>query len=139
MNIVEKEMDVYEIAKNLYTNPDFTYKNCVIHNTDLKNYFEMLILIVTEGLKLFFGDEEKKVDLNTLSHKDFLKIKEYLKKINIDMHLSLFTQDEWLCESLYDKYINYNKINIDANTKLEELYFIINSGNFYVLNFYFIY
>ena len=141
MNTVEKEMDVYEIAQNLYSNPEFTYKNCIIHNTDLKNYFEMLIIIVTEGLKLFFGDNGK-VNLDYLEHKDFLKIKEYLKKINIDMHLNQFTHDEWVCNSLYDKYINYDKFNINTSTKLEELYFILNPLNsriIYVLNFYFIY
>ena len=42
MNIVETEMDAYEIAKNLFTNENFTSEHYTIHNSDLKNHFEML-------------------------------------------------------------------------------------------------
>lgn len=141
MNIVETEMDIYEIANNLFTNPNFNYKNCIIHNTDIKNYFEMLVLIVTEGLKYFFG-ENGKVNIDVLTTKDFLKIKEYLKKINIDMHYQYYLYEQWENNKLYKKYITYDKIVINKDTKLEELYFILkpqNSKIIYILNFYFIY
>lgn len=140
MNIIEKEMDVYEIAYNLYNNSDFTYKTHTIHNDDLKNYFEMLIIIVTEGLKHFYGEEDK-VNLSKLSINDFNKLKDYMKKINIEMQLQIHTIIDWIKHKLYTKFIPYDKIIINNNTKLEELYFIINPDTIdsvYIINFNFL-
>lgn len=140
MNIIEKEMDVYEIAHNLYTNTEFTYETFTIHNDDLKNYFEMLIIILTEGLKHFYGVDDK-VNLTQLSINDFNKLKEYFKKINIEMNLQIFTIIDWIKEKLYTKFIPYDKIIINNNTKLEELNFIINPDTIdsvYIIHFKFL-
>ena len=140
MNIIEKEMDVYEIAHNLYNNTEFTYKTFTIHNDDLKNYFEMLIIILTEGLKYFYGEDDK-VNLTQLSVNDFNKLKDYFKKINIELHLQIFTIIDWIKNKLYTKFIQYDKIIINNTTKLEELYFIINPDTIdsvYIINFNFL-
>ena len=140
MNIIEKEMDVYEIAHNLYNNTEFTHKTFTIHNDDLKNYFEMLIIILTEGLKYFYGEDDK-VNLTQLSINDFNKLKDYFKKINIEMHLQIFTIIDWIKNKLYTKFIQYDKIIINNTTKLEELYFIINPDTIdsvYIINFNFL-
>ena len=140
MNIIEKEMDVYEIAHNLYTNTEFTHETFTIHNDDLKNYFEMLIIILTEGLKHFYGEDDK-VNLTQLSINDFNKLKEYFKKINIEMNLQIFTIIDWVKNRLYTNYIPYDKIIINNNTKLEELNFIINPDTIdsvYIINFKFL-
>ena len=140
MNIIEKEMDVYEIAHNLYNNTEFTYKTFTIHNDDLKNYFEMLIIILTEGLKYFYGEDDK-VNLTQLSVNDFNKLKDYFKKINIELHLQIFTIIDWIKNKLYTKFIPYDKIIINNTTKLEELYFIINPDtidSIYIINFKFL-
>ena len=140
MNIIEKEMDVYEIAHNLYNNTEFTHKTFTIHNDDLKNYFEMLIIILTEGLKYFYGEDDK-VNLTQLSVNDFNKLKDYFKKINIELHLQIFTIIDWIKNKLYTKFIPYDKIIINNTTKLEELYFIINPDtidSIYIINFKFL-
>ena len=137
MNIVETEMDVYEIARNLFNNNNFNSKHYTIHNTDLKSYFEMLVIILTEGLKLFYGVDGI-VYIDSLSIEQFNKLKLYFKKINIELFLTIATKEEWL-NKLNETYISYNKIIINNNTKLEELYFILNpdSNYIYIVNFKF--
>ena len=134
MNVIEEEMDVYEISEKIF-NTNNSLCNFTIHNTDLLNYFEMLLLITTEGLKKFYG-KNNKVDIDKLSYNDINKINTYLKKINIKMNLNYFNKEEW--ENNNKKFIPYNKINITDSTKLDELYYIIHPSNIYVINFYFI-
>ena len=43
----------------------------------------MLLIITTEGLKKFYGDEKNKVYIGNLSLKDIEKINGYLEKINV--------------------------------------------------------
>lgn len=140
MNIVETEMDVYEIARNLFNNNNFNYNHYTIHNTDLKNYFEMLIIILTEGLKLFYGVNGV-VYLDSLSIEQFNKLKLYFKKINIDLVLNIASKKEWINNKLNEKYLSYDKLIINYNTKLDELYFILNpnSNYIYIVNFKFCY
>ena len=41
----------------------------------------MLIIVTTEGLKKFYGDENNKVDITNLSQKNIEFINSFLKKI----------------------------------------------------------
>ena len=100
----------------------------------------MLIIILTEGLKYFYGEDDK-VNLTQLSVNDFNKLKDYFKKINIELHLQIFTIIDWIKNKLYTKFIPYDKIIINNTTKLEELYFIINPDtidSIYIINFKFL-
>jgi hypothetical protein len=91
-------------------------------------------------LKHFYGEEDK-VNLSQLSINDFNKLKDYMKKINIEMQLQIHTIMDWIKHKLYTKFISYDKIIINNNTKLEELYFIINPDTIdsvYIINFNFL-
>lgn len=72
-------MDILEIAHNIFCNP---VKNpCSIQldfdSNDLEVIFKQLLVIFTEGMKIFFGDENGKVDLQSISQEDFFKINQY--------------------------------------------------------------
>ena len=121
MNIIEKEMDAYEISEEIFNNNNIT-SNFTIHNTDLINYFEMLLIITTEGLKKFFS-KNNKINIEELSYNDIEKINTFLKKINIKINFKFFNNIEW--NNNAKKIIPYNKILINNNTNLEELCYII--------------
>ena len=95
----------------------------------------MLLLITTEGFKKFFGDDNTVVDIETLSLKDFDKINEYLKKINIKMNLKIFNVNEWYLLRANEKYKSFNTISITNNMNLSDLYFLIVKNNIYVISF----
>jgi len=91
MNIVEKNMDAYEIAHNLYNDTIFTPNDIVtIENLDLKMYFEMLLIIFLEGLYKFCRysiNDNYKFDLNIIKPNDIIKINSYFNKINVTLNL----------------------------------------------------
>jgi hypothetical protein len=134
MEIINKSMDAYEIAENLFNNKFENNNIDISTNQDLKTYFEMLVIITVEGLKKFFGNENNTVDIELLSKKDFAKLNSYLNHININMKLKIIDLKRW---EQYDKYhtIMYNKQEILDSTKLEDLNFIIEKNNVYVINF----
>ena len=127
-------MDAYEIAENLFNNKFENNNIDISTDQDLKTYFEMLVIITVEGLKKFFGNENNTVDIELLSKKDFAKLNSYLNHININMNLKIIDLKRW---EQYDKYhtIMYNKQEISNSTKLEDLNFIIEKNNVYVINF----
>lgn len=139
MNIVDKKLDAYEIAENLFSDTIISKNDIItIEGCDLKSYFEMLIIIFMEGMYKFCRyaiNDNNKFDLNVLKEDDIFKINSYFKKINIKMTFRLFNNDEWNLNNIH-KYKSYDKIEINSNTKLEELYAIFYVyPNIYLVNF----
>ena len=100
----------------------------------------MLIIIFLEGLYKFCRysiNENNKFDLNSIKPNDITKINSYFNKINVKFNFTLFNMDDWFNTNI-TKYKSYEKIEIDSNTKLEELYAIFYvHPNVYVVNFMF--
>ena len=127
---------MYEISNMLFNNKLSDSDIFDIYSEDLKTYFEMLVIIITEGLKFFFGNNGK-VDINKLSLDDFEKINTYLKQIKVNANLTIFTLEEWVNQKY--NVLSYDKIKIDNTTKLNQLNFIIESNYTYVINFSYCY
>ena len=139
MNIIEKKLDAYEIAENLYNDTIISSNDIItIEGCDLKGYFEMLIIIFMEGMFKFCRyaiNENNKFNLNVLKEGDIFKINSYFKKINIRMIFRVFDNDEWNLNNIH-KYKTYDKIEINNTTKLEELNAIFYVfPNVYLVNF----
>ena len=119
MNIVEKNMDAYEIADYIF-NEKFSDRDLIsIENLELKDYFEMLSTIFVEGIYKFCDHvlkENNKIDLNLLSLDDIVKINSYLKKINIELKFKIITFTDWK-----NDYQDYKNVVINSTTKLNEL------------------
>ena len=139
MNIIEKKLDAYEIAENLYNDTIISPNDIItIEGCDLKGYFEMLIIIFMEGMFKFCRyaiNDNNKFNLNALKESDIFKINSYFKKIKIKMTFIVIDNDEWNLTNI-NKYKSYDKIEINSNTKLEELYAIFYVfPNVYLVNF----
>jgi len=125
MNVVEKTMDAYEIADNLYNDSVINQNDIVtIENCDLKTYFEMLLIIFMEGLFKFCSysiNENNKFNLNVIKPNDIIKINSYFKKIKIVLNFNIFEVSEWHTNHIH-KYITYDKLIIHSKTNLNDLY-----------------
>jgi hypothetical protein len=141
MNVVEKNMDAYEIADNLYNDNVISPNDIItIENCDLKIYFEMLLIIFLEGLYKFCPysiNENNKFNLNLVKQNDIYKINCYLQKINIKLNFKIFSLNDWQL-NYKTKYISYDKIDITSSTQLADLYTIFYvHQNVYLVNFVF--
>ena len=103
-----------------------------LDSIDLKTLFEMLLMITTAGLKLFYGNSEGKVDITLLDQNkiDFLNSK--LKYLGVKLNVNIISILDWIFGKQID---SYDKINITRTTQLEELKAIFNRGNYFVISF----
>ena len=139
MNIVEKSLDAYEIAENLYNDNIISNNDIVtIENCDLKTYFEMLLIVFLEGLYKFCRysiNNNNKFDLNAIKPDDITKINSYFQKIKIKLIFKIFDDTEWQ-QQHKNNYKTYDKIEINSDTKLEDMYSIFYVfPNVYLVNF----
>ncbi len=66
-----------KIAKNIFTKdvkPPGSVAFSVDEDMDIKEIFEMLLMIFTEGMKILYGEEDGRLNLNARIEKDFMKV-----------------------------------------------------------------
>lgn len=88
--------------------------------------FEQLLMIFVDGLKYFYGENEK-VDINKLKEEDIEKVNKYFISMNYKVNLEVFpTMNEYKF-----KHPNYfkNQEHIKSETKLEDFYYEIFGNN----------
>jgi hypothetical protein len=124
MNNITLELDAYDIAYQVFSDDSLLDNNFSFENVDLLTLFEMLMIILTEGLKKFFGNDHNIVNLNK---NEIYKLNNYMKKINIRFNLQI---------NEYNSNIkSYNQIDINNETQLRELNYIVRREKLYNINF----
>ena len=96
--------------------------------------FEQLLMIFVDGLKYFYGENEK-VNINKLKEEDIEKVNKYFISMNYKVNLEVFpTMNEYKF-----KYPNYfkNQEHIKTETKLEDFYYEIFGNNNCAYRIYF--
>ena len=81
METVTLELDAYEIASNVFSDNGELDNNFTFEDVDLKTLFEMLLIIFTEGLKKYHGNEDNTVNLCDLVQEDIDKIYSWQKRM----------------------------------------------------------
>ena len=111
-----------DIAENIFRQPP--KKECSVGfavDTDmsLREIFEMLLMIFTEGMKILFGDSSGKVNLNELGEKDFKKVQEYFKSFGFVCNYKVYLPSQTINIDFEAR--KYSNITINNSTKLKDL------------------
>lgn len=117
------EIDLYDMTKKLFSSPiqdpnSFAFQivipDDIPENEKEKFCFEQLLLIFTEGMKHFYGDENDEVDLSKLSEKDFNKINDYFKSIGYEVHYQFRPLDDRSIPQFSEKtFVDYFRLTTD--------------------------
>tara|TARA_B110000114_G_C14832516_1_gene293271 strand:- start:46 stop:468 length:423 start_codon:yes stop_codon:yes gene_type:complete len=138
----EKEVGLEELIITLFSNPpkgtnsfgvSFVNENS---NTDIKEVFENLLIIFTEGMKMLHGVNGK-VTLDLLTQEDIINFNKYMNSIG----LKLIVDVRELVEGINEDYsrFSYEKKNITDRTKLNELKLpFMTQRKVYIISFDFI-
>jgi hypothetical protein len=122
MDAQEIELDAYQIADKVFSSKTID-TNYSFENLDLKTLFEMLIIIVTEGLKKFYGVDNK-INIVELTTENITNINNYMKKIGVKTKLKTYDDNTWNQLQLYYLIQDYRTYNIRDDTKLSDLNFV---------------
>ena len=85
----------------------------------IKEIFEMLLMIFTEGMKILFGDDSSKVDLNNLKEKDFILVQEYFKSFGFMCNYKVYLPSQSANIDFASR--KYTNVTITDKTPLTDL------------------
>jgi len=136
MDAQEIELDAYQIADKVFSAKTID-TNYSFENLDLKTLFEMLLIIVTEGLKKFYGVDNK-INIVELTTENITNINNYMKKIGVKTKLKTYDDNTWNQLQLYYLIQDYRTYNIRDDTKLSDLNFVHSQDFKTVISFDFI-
>ena len=136
MDAQEIELDAYQIADKVFSAKTID-TNYSFENLDLKTLFEMLLIIVTEGLKKFYGVDNK-INIVELTTEHITNINNYMKKIGVKTKLKTYDDNTWNQLQLYYLIQDYRTYNIRDDTKLSDLNFVHSQDFKTVISFDFI-
>ncbi len=111
-----------QIAQKIFKKPPGVPKSVaftVDEEMDMREVFEMLLMIFTEGMKILYGNEEGKVDLNARTEKDFAKVKEYFHSLGFNCEYKVYLPSQAAHMDFESR--KYTNVDITINTKLKEL------------------
>jgi len=132
-------LDAFEIANLIFSDEaiETQYKESLLFNLkslDLKTYFEMLVIVATEGMKLNYAGSDNLVDISNLTQDNIDYINTFLKKLNVKMIVEVISLIEWNFDESKRKK-SYKELLVNTKTKLSELYFILEKGNYLAISF----
>ena len=136
MEVQEIELDAYQIAEKVFSSETID-TNYSFEDLDLKTLFEMLLIIVTEGLKKFYGKNDK-INIAELTDDNINNINSYLKKIGVKTQLKTYNNASW--EQLQLNYLlpDFRTYKIRSDTKLNDLNYVHSQDFKTVISFDFI-
>ena len=131
-------LDAFEIANLIFSDEaiETQYKESLLFNLkslDLKTYFEMLVIVATEGMKLNYAGSDNLVDISNLTQDNIDYINTFLKKLNVKMIVEVISLIEWNFDESKRKK-SYKELLVNTKTKLSELYFILEKGNYLAIS-----
>ena len=110
--------------------------NLEFQKDNLKDLFEDLLDIFTQGMKIKYG-ENNKVNLSKLNENNIKEFNKYFNSFSINLNI-IIEPYNFLNSNKYEL-MRYNKINITNKTKLNELKLPFLSKNIvYIISFNFI-
>lgn len=94
---------------------------------DPSEYFEVLLLIMTNGLKKWYGE---KINITSVSDKNILKLKEYFISFSINIHIDVEPKPDIYCIDNHE-YL--------GKSKLEDMTFtVVGPESLYTVHFAFV-
>ena len=125
---------------------DFVFKNepkpiksinLEFETDNLKELFENLLDIFTQGMKIHYGNETGIVDLSSLTQDNIINFNKYFNSFGIKLLIDI--EDKPIISGFNYQQIKYTNFNITNNTKLNELKLpFLSNGIVYIISFDFI-
>jgi len=132
-------LDANQIVSLIFSEDEILneYKNAIENlysDLDLKTYFEMLVIITTGGLKKYYPNSNGTVNLYELDQKHIDHINTHLKKLKVKLNINIVSRTEWIFDET-KKVKSYKEVIISRETKLEELNYILDKGDFFIISY----
>ena len=111
--------------------------NLEFETDNLKELFENLLDIFTQGMKIHYGNDNGTVDLSALTKDNIINFNKYFNSFGINLLIDI--EYKPIISRFNYQQIKYTNINITRDTKLSELKLpFLSNGIVYIISFDFI-
>ena len=111
--------------------------NLEFETDNLKDLFENLLDIFTNGMKIHYGNSDGTVELSSLTQENIVNFNKYFNSFGISLIIQI--DNNAIINGADYQSIKYTNINITNETKLSDLKLpFLSSGIVYIISFDFI-
>lgn len=139
----EETIDINELLNDIIIQQpkdeksiNFQFQNKI----EIRDLFEILLNFFTDICKLYYSDDNHRVDLEILSNEDLDFIRKYFKSIGFNFNIESFNYYQISNNFIEQLQKNkYDKIVINTDTEINDLYFVLKCRNIiYKIKFFYL-
>ena len=130
------EVELEELVISIFSEPPGEPRSRTIafDTSDLKQLFESLLIIFTNGMKLLFGDSRGVVELENLSEENIQLVQEYYSSMGFRFYFDVYEDSNENRDKTQQ--MKYTNLTLTSRSTLKELYFpLLSRGRIYLINF----
>ena len=130
------EIELEDLVLTLFSKPpgEPNSQKISFDTSDLKQLFESLLIIFTNGMKYLFGNQNGVVDLDKLSSEDIELFQKYLNSMGFLFYFDVFDDSNENREKTQN--MKYTNLTLHSQSKLSDMFFpLLSKGKIYLINF----
>lgn len=130
------EVDLEQLIISIFSEPpgEPRSKTISFDTTDLKQLFESLLMIFTNGMKILFGDYRGRVELQNLKEEDIGIVQRYFNSMGFNFYFDVYDDSNDNREKT--QAMKYTNLTLTTDTRLNHMYFpLLSQGQIYLINF----
>ena len=130
------EVELEEVIISIFTNPPGETNSYPISfdTNNLKQLFESLLIIFTNGMKILFGNQNGVVELGNLSENDIILVRDYFSSMGFIFYFDIYDDSNENRDKTQK--MKYTNLNLNNNSRLKDLFFpLLSKEKIYLINF----
>ena len=130
------EVELEELIISIFSEPPGEPRSRTIafDTNNLKQLFESLLIIFTNGMKLLFGNSQGVVELENLSEENITLVQSYYESMGFRFYFDIYDDSNENREKTQD--MKYTNLIVTSQSRLKDFYFpLLSRGRIYLINF----
>ena len=130
------EVELEELIISIFSEPpgEPRTRTIAFDTNNLKQLFESLLIIFTNGMKLLFGNSQGVVELENLSEENINLVQSYYESMGFRFYFDIYDDSNENREKTQD--MKYTNLIVTSQSRLKDFYFpLLSRGRIYLINF----
>jgi hypothetical protein len=130
------EVDLEELVISIFSEPPGEPRSRTIafDTSDLRQLFESLLIIFTNGMKFLYGNSSGVVELENLGEESINLVQQYYESMGYRFFFDIYDDSNENREKTQE--MKYSNLTLTSQSRLKDLFFpLLSRGRIYLINF----
>ena len=130
------EVDLEQLVISIFSEPpgEPRSKTISFDTSDLRQLFESLLIIFTNGMKLLYGNSSGVVELENLGEENINLVQQYYESMGFRFFFDIYDDSNENREKTQQ--MKYTNLTLTNQSRLKDLFFpLLSRGKIYLINF----